>query len=95
MIGSWYGTKAAIVALGGDAHRNRIAISTSQVTALPPHLRGRWDKNRRFDLCWDMIRRVNPQQLITHRVYLEEAANLYNQLDLTPEAIVQAVFVHP
>lgn len=95
VIGSWYGNKAAIVALGGEAHRNRLAISMSQVTTLAPHLSGRWDKNRRFDLCWDMIRQVNPQQLITHRVYLEEAGSLYQQLDLSPEAIVQAVFVYP
>jgi 2-desacetyl-2-hydroxyethyl bacteriochlorophyllide A dehydrogenase len=95
VIGSWYGNKAAIVALGGEVHRNRVAISTSQVTTLAPHLSGRWDKRRRFAVCWDMIRKVNPQALITHRVYLEEADSLYKQLDQTPEAIIQAVFIYP
>jgi 2-desacetyl-2-hydroxyethyl bacteriochlorophyllide A dehydrogenase len=95
VIGSWYGNKAAIIALGGEAHRNRLDISTSQVSTLAPHLSGRWDKQRRFDVCWDMIRRVKPQQLITHRVKLETASALYHQLDLSPEAIIQAVFVYP
>ena len=95
IIGSWYGNKAAIVALGGEAHRNRLAISTSQVTTLAPHLNGRWDKLRRFELCWDMLRQVNPQQLISHRVYLEDASALYKQLDQSPEAITQAVFIYP
>ncbi len=30
VIGSWYGNKAAVIALGGDAHRNRLKISTSR-----------------------------------------------------------------
>ena len=95
VIGSWYGNKAAIVALGGEAHRNRLAISTSQVSTIAPELSGRWNKQRRFDVCWDMIRQINPHQLITHRVQLEEASRLYQQLDATPEAIIQAVFVYP
>jgi 2-desacetyl-2-hydroxyethyl bacteriochlorophyllide A dehydrogenase len=95
VIGSWYGNKAAIVALGGEAHRNRLDISTSQVSTIAPHLSGRWDKQRRFDVCWDMIRQVNPQQLITHRVALGNASSIYQQLDMTPEAIIQAVFVYP
>ena len=95
IVGSWYGNKAAIIALGGEAHRNRLVISTSQVSTIAPHLNGRWDKQRRFALCWDMIRQVNPQQLITHRFNLEAASGLYHQLDLTPEAIIQAVFVYP
>ncbi len=95
VIGSWYGNKAAIVALGGEAHRNRLDISTSQVSTIAPHLGGRWNKERRFEVCWNMIRQVNPQQLITHRVALEDAATIYQQLDLTPETIIQAVFTYP
>lgn len=94
VIGSWYGNKSAIVALGGEAHRNRLDISTSQVSTIAPEHSGRWDKSRRFDLCWDMIRKVCPQQLITHRSKLEDAGTLYKQLDQSPETIIQAVFVY-
>lgn len=95
VIGSWYGNKNSSVALGGNAHRNRLKITTSQVSSLAPELSGRWDKTRRFDLTWQMLRRLQPHQLITHRVPLAEAGLLYAELDQQPENILQAVFVYP
>jgi 2-desacetyl-2-hydroxyethyl bacteriochlorophyllide A dehydrogenase len=94
IIGSWYGTKHSTVALGGAAHRNRLQISTSQVSTIAPALSGRWDKARRFDLVWDLIRQLQPQRLITHTVPLSKAALLYQQLDASDERIVQAVFTY-
>jgi 2-desacetyl-2-hydroxyethyl bacteriochlorophyllide A dehydrogenase len=94
VVGSWYGTKHSTVALGGAAHRNRLQISTSQVSTVAPALSGRWDKARRFDLVWDLIRQLQPQRLITHTVPLHEAPLLYQQLDASDERIVQAVFVY-
>jgi 2-desacetyl-2-hydroxyethyl bacteriochlorophyllide A dehydrogenase len=95
VIGSWYGNKNSSVALGGNAHRNRLKITTSQVSSLAPELSGRWDKARRFKLTWQMLRRLQPQQLISHRVPLAEAGSLYAELDQQPENILQAVFVYP
>ncbi|MDF3013583.1 MAG: oxidoreductase [Cellvibrio sp.] len=95
VIGSWYGNKSSSIALGGNAHRNRLKITTSQVSSLAPELSGRWDKNRRFELTWQMLRRVQPHQLITHRAPLAEASSLYAGLDQQPENILQAVFVYP
>lgn len=95
VIGSWYGNKNSTVALGGNAHRNRLTITTSQVSSLAPELSGRWDKTRRFELTWQMLRRLQPQQLISHRVPLAEAGSLYAELDQQPENILQAVFVYP
>lgn len=80
VIGSWYGNKPVSVDLGGEAHRNRLQLITSQVSTLAPALSGRWSKQRRFDLAWQMIRRLDPTQLITHRVPLREAGTLYQQL---------------
>lgn len=94
VIGSWYGNKSSAIALGGDAHRNRLKISTSQVSSIAPELSGRWDKQRRFELAWQMIRQVQPQQLISHRVALADAANLYHKLHTAPDALVQAVLVY-
>ena len=56
VIGSWYGSKRARLDLGGRFHREHIRLLSSQVSTISPRLRGRWDKNRRFDLAWDMIR---------------------------------------
>lgn len=95
VIGSWYGNKSAVIALGGDAHRNRLKITTSQVSTLAPALSGRWDKTRRFTTAWDMIRRLQPQQLISHTMTLSQANELYQLLHNSPDDILQAVFVYP
>ena len=83
VIGSWYGNKSAAIALGGDAHRNRLKITTSQVSSIAPELSGRWDKARRFEVTWKLIRELKPETLITHSFSLSDAAKLYQILDQT------------
>ncbi|WP_341937610.1 zinc-dependent alcohol dehydrogenase [Marinimicrobium sp. C2-29] len=95
VIGSWYGSKPVSLDLGGEAHRNRLQLITSQVSTLAPALGGRWDKQRRFGVAWDMIRRLDPTQLITHTVPLQEAGALYQQLHEAPSDIVQSLFHYP
>ncbi|WP_037340998.1 zinc-dependent alcohol dehydrogenase [Saccharospirillum impatiens] len=95
VIGSWYGNKPVSLDLGGAAHRNRLQLITSQVSTLAPSLSGRWDKQRRFDVAWNMIRRIDPTQLITHTVPLHEAGALYQQLHEQQPGIVQPVFHYP
>lgn len=94
VIGSWYGSKASELQLGGVAHRNRIQFSSSQVSTIAPALSGRWDKARRFQVAWEMIRRLRPQQLISHRVPLQQAESIYQLLDRTPEQALQALFIY-
>jgi 2-desacetyl-2-hydroxyethyl bacteriochlorophyllide A dehydrogenase len=95
VIGSWYGSKTAPIELGGKAHRNRLQLITSQVSTLAPALTGRWDKQRRFDVAWEMIRRVGPQQLISHTLPLQEAGYLYQQLHEQQPGFTQALFHYP
>lgn len=95
VIGSWYGSKTVSVDLGGKAHRNRLQLITSQVSTVAPALGGRWNKQRRFELAWDMIRRVDPTQLITHTLPLQEAGALYQQLHEQHSGIVQPLFYYP
>jgi threonine dehydrogenase-like Zn-dependent dehydrogenase len=94
VIGSWYGSKNAAIHLGGSAHRNRLQFITSQVSSIAPEHSGRWDKARRFASSWDMIRRLQPQQLISHRATLATAASLYRELDQSPQDILQAVITY-
>lgn len=92
VVGSWYGQKQAGLDLGGRFHRSRIQIKSSQVSTLAPELTGRWTKQRRFDLAWDMIRRLEPQRFITHRFPLRQAGEAYNLLDQHPEKALQILF---
>jgi 2-desacetyl-2-hydroxyethyl bacteriochlorophyllide A dehydrogenase len=95
VIGSWYGNKSAAIELGGAAHRNRLQLITSQVSTLAPALSGRWDKQRRFDVAWQMIRQLNPQQWITQRAALTDASTLYQQIHNGRADLLQAVFTYP
>lgn len=94
VVGSWYGTKSAPIALGGKAHRNRLQISTSQVSSIDPSLSARWDKTRRFEVVWEMLRELRPSKLVSHRVALRDAGLIYKQLHEAPEEFVQALFVY-
>ena len=94
VIGSWYGSKSAGIELGGAAHRNRLKLLSSQVSSIAPELSGRWDKARRFRTAWEMIRQVRPRELISHRLPLEQAGDIYELLDKSPETVLQALFIY-
>jgi threonine dehydrogenase-like Zn-dependent dehydrogenase len=94
LIGSWYGQKRASLDLGGRFHRSRIRLISSQVSTLAPELLGRWNKSRRFQVVWDMLRAVHPERFITHRVPLTEAPKAYQLLDDCPEQSIQIVFTY-
>lgn len=91
VIGSWYGRKHAPIDLGGYFHRSRIRLVSSQVSTLAPHLSGRWDKARRFEVAWEMIRRVRPEQWITHSFPFANAQGAYALLDEHPDQTIQVI----
>ena len=92
LVGSWYGRKRANLDLGGTFHRSQIQLISSQVSHLAPRWQGRWSKARRLAVAWEMLQKVQPQPLITHRFPLAQAANAYELIDLRPETAVQVVF---
>lgn len=94
VIGSWYGQKRAAPDLGGRFHRMRQRLVSSQVSTLAPHLTGRWDKARRFEVAWEMLRRIRPARLITHRFPLDRAPEAYHQLTEYPNETIQIVFTY-
>jgi 2-desacetyl-2-hydroxyethyl bacteriochlorophyllide A dehydrogenase len=64
VLGSLYGEKELPVKLGLQFHRSGIQLITSQVSTIPPALKGRWTKKRRFDLTWDYIRQLRPSRML-------------------------------
>ncbi len=92
VVGSWYGAKSSKINLGGHFHRNRIEIISSQVSSIAPDLSGRWDKQRRFEVAWEMIKRCQPEQFITHCLPFDSAKEAYELLDNSPQEALQVVF---
>ena len=91
VIGSWYGEKQATLDLGGDFHRSRIKMISSQVSTIASKLSGRWDKGRRFQVALDALEHIRPEKWITHRYSLEKAVQAYHLLDKNPEETIQII----
>jgi 2-desacetyl-2-hydroxyethyl bacteriochlorophyllide A dehydrogenase len=95
IVGSWYGNKKAKVDLGSRFHRRQMNIHSSQVSILHPSLSGRWNKRRRYELVWDMLKRFKPSTLISHRIPFGDARLAYNLLDKKPQETLQVILTYP
>ena len=91
VIGSWYGKKRVELDLGGSFHRSRIRLISSQVSSIAPELSGRWDKSRRSEVAWDVIKHIEPARWITQRLPFEQAAQAYQLLDKNPAETIQMI----
>jgi len=94
VVGSWYGTKRAPIDLGGRFHRERIDLISSQVSTISPSLRGRWDRDRRFDEALGWLDRIDADALITHRIPFERAPEAYELLDSEASDAVQVILAY-
>jgi 2-desacetyl-2-hydroxyethyl bacteriochlorophyllide A dehydrogenase len=94
VIGSWYGRKKVELHLGGEFHRRRLRLVSSQVSTIAPELRGRFSKGRCLSLAWRMLREAGAGRLITHRFPLEQAAQAYDLLDRRPEEALQVILTY-
>jgi len=92
VLGSWYGTKSASIGLGGVAHRNRLQFITSQVSTIAPDLTGRWDKTRRVNLVWDMLKKVKPSKFISHSADIQDAPEFYKRINDGEKGMLQVIF---
>jgi len=94
VIGSWYGTKKTELDLGGSFHRNRIRLTSSQVSTIAPQFSDRWTKNRRMQVALDMIRQLNPARFVTHRFDVQQARQAYDLLDKRPQEAMQVILTY-
>ncbi|AFZ71497.1 zinc-dependent alcohol dehydrogenase [Natronobacterium gregoryi] len=94
IVGSWYGTRPASVELGGRFHRDRLEVRSSQVSTIDPRLSGRWSRERRHELTWEWLQRLEVTSLLTHERPLSEAPEAYELLEKRPEATIQLLFTY-
>ena len=81
IVGSWYGNSDVALKLGIDFHRSHKTIQTSQVSTIPASLTGLWNKERRFSLTWSLCKTLRPSRLISRRMTLDDAQQVYELLD--------------
>jgi 2-desacetyl-2-hydroxyethyl bacteriochlorophyllide A dehydrogenase len=78
---------------GEEFHHNRISIVSSQIGSVAPELSTRWDRRRlvRTFMQLAVAGHVRCTDLVTHRVPVAQAADLFRLLDEHPADVVQAV----
>lgn len=91
---SWYGTKPVTLTLGGNFHRERIRVVSSQVSNIDPALQPRWDRARRLKLVCDLLPELRLRELITHRIPFADADEAYALVDRQPEETIQVVLTY-
>lgn len=91
VVGSWY-NRPSPLDLGGAFHRSRLRWIVSQVSTIDPVLSGRWDKKRRYELVWKLIRELKPSCFISHRFPLSSAQEVFERLERG--ALLQPIFVY-
>ncbi|ARS91704.1 zinc-binding dehydrogenase [Natrarchaeobaculum aegyptiacum] len=94
IVGSWYGRTPVSVDLGGRFHRDRIDVRSSQVSTIAPRHRGRYDRERRHEIAWNWLKRLDLEPLVTHRVPVESAGEAYRLLEERPEETLQVLVTY-
>lgn len=83
--------------LDQEFHHNRIELIVSQIGAVPPDLRARWDVARLYRVAAALVRKHADEvaALVTHRYPLSDAAEAYRMLDTAGSEALQAVLDMP
>jgi threonine dehydrogenase-like Zn-dependent dehydrogenase len=92
VVASFYGARTAPVPLGGDFHRRRLRIVSSQVSSLPASRGPRWTTARRFELVKSLLLDPMLDALVERLHPFETAAAVYRSLDRAPGDAIQTVF---
>jgi 2-desacetyl-2-hydroxyethyl bacteriochlorophyllide A dehydrogenase len=95
VVCSWYGGKPVSLQLGGNFHRGRLRLVSSQVSHVDPALAPRWDRERRLAVAKDLLRELVLAPLITHRIPFARATEAYALVDERPEETAQVVLTYP
>lgn len=91
VVVSWYGTKRAELALGSDFHRKRLTLKSSQVSNLDPSLTPRWTILRRRELAVRYLGELRLDELLSHVLPFDRAAEAYRLIDERPAEVIQVV----
>ena len=94
LVVSWYGTKEVSLPLGGEFHRRRLTIRSTQVSTIPAALSGRWTVARRRLVARDLLGRLPVGALATHAFPFADAAEAFAAVDRGEPGLVHAALCY-
>lgn len=92
IIGSRYGKTTETVDLNDQFLSNHIRLIASVPDTHGLFTGGRWNRERRLQLAWDWLARLQPEQFITHRYALSACQDAYELLHGRQSHALQVIF---
>jgi len=92
LVASWYGVRPVTLPLGGEFHRRRLAIRSTQVSTIPARLAGVWTRERRRATARRLLDELPLQVLATHLFPFDDAAAGYATLARGEPGLLHAAF---
>jgi 2-desacetyl-2-hydroxyethyl bacteriochlorophyllide A dehydrogenase len=93
LVASWYGSKPVTLPLGGDFHRRRLEIRSSQVSTLGSRA-ARWDRRRRLEMTEALLGELPLSSLASHTLPFERAADAYAALERGDDGLVHVALAY-
>ncbi|THF80346.1 zinc-dependent alcohol dehydrogenase [Cohnella fermenti] len=90
----WYQGACVDLNLAEEFHHNRITLKSSQTSRINPDIRHMWDHKRKEETCLSLLARLKLDNLITHRIPYEQAADAYRMIDSHADDIIQVVLTY-
>jgi 2-desacetyl-2-hydroxyethyl bacteriochlorophyllide A dehydrogenase len=94
LVVSWYGTKEVRLPLGGDFHRRRLRVRSTQVSSVPAALSGRWPRDRRRAVARALLAEMPLAPLATHAFPFAEASAAFAAVDRADPGLVHAALCY-
>lgn len=92
VIGSRYGRSSDSLDLNDRFLSHRIRLIPSVPNTRETLGDGRWSRDRRLQLAWDWLARLQPEQFITHRYTLSACQEAYELLHARQPQALQVIF---
>ncbi|HET9257682.1 MAG TPA: zinc-binding alcohol dehydrogenase [Pseudonocardiaceae bacterium] len=94
LVASWYGARPVTLPLGGEFHRRRLTIRSTQVSTIPTRLAGTWTRDRRRATAARLLGELPLQALATHVFPFDDAAAGYAALARGEPGLLHAAFTY-
>ncbi|MBV8995828.1 MAG: zinc-binding dehydrogenase [Pseudonocardiales bacterium] len=92
LVASWYGLRPVTLPLGGEFHRRRLTIRSTQVSTIPARLGGVWTRDRRRTTARRLLDELPLRALATHVFPFDDAAAGYAALARGEPGLLHAAF---
>jgi 2-desacetyl-2-hydroxyethyl bacteriochlorophyllide A dehydrogenase len=90
LVASWYGSKPVHLELGGEFHRRRLCIRSTQVSTMPAALAARWSIERRRRAALALLETLPLRELATHEFPFTEAPRAYEAIERGEPGLMHA-----